>query len=202
MRTRSLTLVLLAVFAATSWSCSPESTSESASTSAASAPQAASGNQASTGPVVNAGGPTYPVPNPTFETPMDRQFKAVFELRAPAGSPDRPNQNLNTMARYLNMHVRAGVPHENVRVAGVVHGGAALELLQDEHYRAAHGVDNPNKVVIAEVLAGGGQLILCGQTAGRLGISADQLLPGVQLGLSAMTAMTVLQQDGYQVILW
>jgi intracellular sulfur oxidation DsrE/DsrF family protein len=178
MRTSSLTLVMLAVFAG------------------------AAAGQASTGPIVNAGGPTFPVANPTFETPMDRQFKAVFELRAPAGSPDRMNQNLGTMARYLNMHARAGVPRENVRVAGVVHGGAAIELLQDEHYRSEHGVDNPNKELIAEIIAGGGQVILCGQTAGARGITADQLLPGVQLALSAMTAMTVLQQDGYQVILW
>ena len=55
------------------------------------------------------------------------------------------NQQIGTMARYLNMHARAGVPRENVRVAGVVHGGAAFALLQDEHYREANGVDNPNK---------------------------------------------------------
>jgi len=158
--------------------------------------------QSSTGPIVNAGGPTFPVASPTFDTPMDRQYKAIFELREPAGSPDQQNRSLNTMARYLNMHTRAGVPRENVRVAGVVHGGASLELLTDEHYRARHGVENPNKELIAEIIAGGGQVILCGQTAGSRDISADQLLPGVQLALSAMTAMTVLQQDGYQVILW
>ena len=178
MRAASLTLVMLTVFVGSS------------------------SGQASTGPIVDGGGATYAVPNPTFETPMDRNFRAVFELRSPAGSPDQLNQNLNTMARYLNMHARAGVPREHVRVAGVVHGGAALEMLQDEHYRAAHGVDNPNRELIAQVLDAGGQLILCGQTAGRLGISQDQLLPGVQVALSAMTALTVLQQDGYQVILW
>jgi intracellular sulfur oxidation DsrE/DsrF family protein len=178
MRTSSLSFVMLTVFAS------------------------AAAGQATTGPIVNAGGPTYSVANPTFETPMDRLYKAVFELRAPAGSPDRTNQNLNTMARYLNMHARAGVPREHVRVAGVVHGGASLELLKDEYYQAAHGVDNPNKDLIAEIIAGGGQVILCGQTAGSRGIDAGQLLPGVQLALSAMTAMTVLQQDGYQVILW
>lgn len=190
MRTSLLSFVMLTLL-----SCTDADTRDQAS-------QASQTSQATTGPVVNAGGPTYRVANPTFETPMDRMYKAVFELRAPAGSPERPNQNLNTMARYLNMHARAGVPGENVRVAGVVHGGASLELLRDEYYQAAHGVDNPNKDLIAEIIAGGGQVILCGQTAGSRGIDAGQLLPGVQLALSAMTAMTVLQQDGYQVILW
>lgn len=155
-----------------------------------------------TGPIVSAGGPTFAVESPTFETPTDMQFKAVFELRDAAGSPERQNQNLGTMARYLNMHARAGVPRENIRVAGVVHGGAAWALLKDEHYSAEHGVPNPNKELIAEIVAAGGQVILCGQTAGARGISADQLLPGVQLALSAMTALTVLQSEGYRVILW
>lgn len=156
----------------------------------------------STGPIVEAGGPTFAVEGLTFQTPMDREYKAVFELVSAASAPERQNQSLGTMARYLNMHARAGVPRENVRVAGVVHGGASLALLKDEHYRAANGVDNPNKELIAEIIAAGGQVILCGQTAGARGITPDQLLPGVQLALSAMTAMTVLQQDGYQVILW
>jgi intracellular sulfur oxidation DsrE/DsrF family protein len=158
--------------------------------------------RASTGPVIMSGGPVYAVPDADFPTPMDTELKAVFELRAAAEDPSRMNQNIGTMARYLNLHARAGVPRENLRVAGVVHGGASLALLKDEYYREANGVDNPNKELIAEILASGGQLILCGQTAGARGITKDQLLPGVQLALSAMTALTVLQQQGYQVILW
>jgi intracellular sulfur oxidation DsrE/DsrF family protein len=158
--------------------------------------------RATTGPLVTAGGPVYEVADPDFPTPMDTELKAVFELRAAAEDPSRMNQNLGTMARYLNMHARAGVPRENLRVAGVVHGGASLALLKDEYYREASGVDNPNKELIAQILASGGQVILCGQTAGARGITKDQLLPGVQLALSAMTAMTALQQQGYQVILW
>ena len=158
--------------------------------------------RATPGPVVQSGGPVYEVPDADFPTPMNTQMKAVFELRAAPEDPERTNQNIGTMARYLNMHARAGVPRENVRVAGVVHGGAALALLKDEHYREANGVDNPNKELIAEILASGGQLVLCGQTAGARGITKDQLLPGVQLALSAMTALTVFQQQGYEIILW
>lgn len=156
-----------------------------------------------TGPVITSGGPVYDVPDADFPTPMDTPMKAVFELREGASDPTRTNQSLGTMARYLNMHARAGVPRENVRVAGVVHGSASLALLKDEFYREANdGAENPNKELIAEILASGGQLVLCGQTAGSRGITKDQLLPGVQLGLSAMTALTVFQQQGYQIILW
>jgi intracellular sulfur oxidation DsrE/DsrF family protein len=157
---------------------------------------------ATPGPVITSGGPVYEVANPDFTTPMDTQLKAVFEMRNPPENPARTNQQLGTMARYLNMHARAGVPRENVRVAAVVHGGASSALLQDEFYQEREGVENPNKELIREIIAAGGQVILCGQTAGARNITRDQLLPGVQLALSAMTALTVLQQQGYQLILW
>ncbi len=155
-----------------------------------------------TGPIVTSGGPTFLVEDPDFPIPTDRELKAAFELVDGPSSPEHIQQQLGTMARYLNMHVRHGMPRENVRVAGVVHGGASWALLRDEHYRAEFGVDNPNKALIEEIVASGGQVILCGQTAGSRGITKDQLLPGVQMALSAMTALTVLQQDGYQIILW
>lgn len=168
---------------------------------AAAAPLTAQ-QEARTGPIVTAAGPVYEVENPDFHTPMDTQLKAVFELRNPPGDPSQLNQQLGTMARYLNMHARAGVPRENLRVAAVVHGGAAHAMLKDEFYREREGVENPNKELIREILASGGQIILCGQTAAARRIERDQMLPGVQLALSAMTALTVLQSQGYQVILW
>jgi len=165
------------------------------------APTAAQ-QRATPGPVVNSGGPVYEVADPDFPTPMDVQLKAVFEMRNPPEDPSGTNQQLGTMARYLNMHARAGVPRENLRVAAVVHGGASHGLLQDEFYREREGVENPNKELIREIIAAGGQVILCGQTAGARNIERDQLLPGVQMALSAMTALVTLQQQGYELILW
>jgi intracellular sulfur oxidation DsrE/DsrF family protein len=158
--------------------------------------------QAVPGPLVTSGGPVFEVENPDFPTPMDTPLKAVFELRDAPRSPEGGQPQLNTMARFLNMHARHGVPRENLRVAGVVHAGGAFAMVNDARYREEFGVDNPNKEVIAEILASGGQLVLCGQSAAARGIDRDELLPGVQLALSAMTALTVLQQQGYEVILW
>jgi intracellular sulfur oxidation DsrE/DsrF family protein len=157
---------------------------------------------AETGPLVTSAGAVYEVDNPTFPTPMDTELKAVFELRDAPRRRSGMQPQLGTMSRYLNMHARAGVPPENLHVAGVVHAGGAFSVVTDERYREEHGVDNPNKEIVAEILAAGGQLVLCGQSAAARGIEKEDLLPGVQLGLSAMTALTVFQQEGYQVILW
>jgi len=43
----------------------------------------------------------------------------------------------------------------------------------------------------------GVRVILCGQTAAYYDISNDDLLPGVEMALSAMTAHALLQQEGY-----
>ena len=166
------------------------------------APAAHGQQRPETGPLVPSGGPVFEVENPDFPTPMDTPLKAVFELRDAPRSPEGGQPQIGTMARYLNMHAKHGVPRENLRVAGVVHGGAVWAVVSDERYREEHGTDNPNKDVIAEILASGGQLVLCGQSAAARGVDREDLLPGVQLALSAMTALTVFQQDGYQIILW
>ena len=169
---------------------------------AISAPSASGQQRPEAGPIVNSGGPVFIVEDPTFETPTDRELKAIFELRTAPDDLSRPQQQVGTMARYLNMHAKNGVPRENVRVAGVVHGSAVWAVLTDENHRERHGMDNPNRAMIEEIIASGGQVILCGQSAAARQIAREDLLPGVQVAMSAMTALTVLQQDGYQIILW
>jgi intracellular sulfur oxidation DsrE/DsrF family protein len=41
------------------------------------------------------------------------------------------------------------------------------------------------------------QLLVCGQSAAYCDVKSDDLLPGVEMALSAMTAHALLQQQGY-----
>ena len=114
---------------------------------------------------------------------------------------DGHNRTLIAAARFLNMHAAAGVPRENMALAVVVHGQATNDLLKAETYAARFdGAENPNAPLIAALTAAGVRIILCGQSAAGLGLdeTAD-LLPGVEVALSAMTAHALLQQDGYTV---
>ena len=170
--------------------------------------------QATTGPVIMSGGAVFDVPDPTFVTPMNADFKVVFEIvrgvtdaTSPAGANAPaalvpPNEQLGTVARFLNMHARAGVPRERVMLAAVVHGTAGKDLLDDETYRARYGTANPSAPLIKELLAAGVRIVLCGQTAAGRNVPRDRLIPGVQVALSAMTAMSVLQSDGYRLNPW
>jgi intracellular sulfur oxidation DsrE/DsrF family protein len=98
----------------------------------------------------------------------------------------------------MNMHGKAGVAADNINVAVVIHGGAAFDLLSPtEHKSRREDADNPNTALIGALTDAGVRIILCGQTAAYRDISKDDLLPNVELALSAMTAHAQLQQSGY-----
>lgn len=151
------------------------------------------------GPVIHSAGPVFDVPNPDIETPESMQYRIAWEMVDPAPSPDQLNVHLVTAARFLNMHARAGVPVENLHLALVVHGQAGKAMLDDIGYREKEGVDNPNKELIRELHDAGVRIILCGQTAAARDLPRDRLLPEVEVALSAMTALLVLQEEGFHV---
>jgi intracellular sulfur oxidation DsrE/DsrF family protein len=90
-----------------------------------------------------------------------------------------------------------------VHAAAVVHGGGWTALLRDEAYGARFdGKANPTRALVEELLANGVQFVLCGQTAGGRGVAQEELLPGVQVGWSAMTALNVFLSQGYHLNPW
>ena len=91
------------------------------------------------------------------------------------------------------MHAAAGVPADRLEVAIVVHGRAAFDLVTD----ARRGEANANAALVAALIGAGVTIQLCGQTAAYYDISVGDLLPGVQMSLSAMTSHALLQQRGY-----
>ena len=153
------------------------------------------------GPIIESAGAVFSV-EPSFPTPEGMDFRLAFEMAAAAPEPDQMNVMFNNVARYLNMHAQAGVPRDRLDAAIVVHGPAAWELLNDDAYRARHGVANPNTAVMRELMEAGVEIVLCGQTAASRGVDTDLLTDGVDVGLSAMTAFLVLQEQGFRVNPW
>lgn len=125
------------------------------------------------------------------------KLKVSFDVAA-AGQPGAVNRKLDSLARFLNMHVEAGVPLKNINVALVVHGGASKDLARDDYYGAQYeGASNANAPLIKALVDNGVEIYLCGQSAVYHEIDKTDLLPGVKMALSAMTAHALLQQDDY-----
>ena len=160
------------------------------------------GRQAS-GPVINSEGMSFKVDNPTFEVPAGHVFQAVWIISTGGGDSTRINQQLVTIARFYNAHVRNGFAEERLKAAAVFHGDGWTALLSDSAFIARFGgKGNPSKGLVQELLQHGAQLVLCGQTAGSRGIHREELLPGVRVAVSAMAAFNVLQAQGYQYNPW
>lgn len=127
----------------------------------------------------------------------DTMFKVAFDVSQQDKS-GKINSTFVRAARFVNMHVAAGVARENIKIAIVVHGSASFDVTQNEFYaRNRNGARNPNIDAIKELTDFGVQIYICGQSAAYHGISKTDLLPNVKMSLSAMTAHALLQQQGY-----
>lgn len=150
------------------------------------------------GPVIPDFGAVFDVPSPDLPTPTDLTYRVVFDVSQAADAPDAVNRSIETLARFLNMHARAGVPRERMQLALVVHGAAGKDLLDDTAYQQRFGTANPNLPLLRRLADAGVEVYLCGQTAMSRGLPKEQLAPPVRMALSAMTAHAHLQARGYR----
>lgn len=153
-----------------------------------------------TGPVIPNYGAVWSLENLDFPTDTNKTYKAVFDIMNSPEAPDQLNTSIETAARYLNMHAQQGVPATKLHAVLVVHNKASKDLLRDVHYKERYGVPNPNTALLQELMDAGVGVIFCGQSSVARDVPKQQLLPGVQMALSAMTALISLQDDGYRLI--
>lgn len=131
-----------------------------------------------------------------LDSAATQHFKVVFDIAEQTGEGEL-NRSFNSVARFINMHVRAGVPLANIEVAMVVHGKASLDLLRASAYQDRFAKTNLNEELLNALLRSGVEIYLCGQSAAFAGIGREELNQGVKMSLSAMTANALLQQRGF-----
>lgn len=158
------------------------------------------GQDKKTGPVIPAFGAVWDVPDATYTTDTSGTLKAVFDVMNSPEDKTQINPWIETAARFLNMHAEAGMNPENLKVALVVHNKASTDLLDHSEYRKRFGHDNPNRELLQALMESGAQVIFCGQSSFARKVPMDQTIDGVQLSLSAMTALIQLQDQGYRLI--
>jgi len=128
------------------------------------------------------------------------KFKIAFDT-AKHAKPGELNRTLSSAARFINMHTEAGVKAKNIKLAVVIHGGATRDIARNEYYHARQDgndiLDNANAGLVKALIDNGVQIFVCGQSAAYYDLKNEDLLPGVQMSLSAMTSHALLQQKGY-----
>lgn len=127
---------------------------------------------------------------------VNSKFKVAFDVSDTNGEASL-NRKFDSLARFLNMHVANGVDPKNIQLALVVHSKAGFDLLNQQHYGKKFNVENPNTGLVNALLNNNVEIYLCGQSAAYYGINKEQLIEGVQMSLSAMTANAQLSQRGF-----
>ena len=157
-------------------------------------------NERIPGAVIKDYGWTYDVPLKDIPTDTTNTFKVLFDLSSAPEDPAELSRYINTVARFINMHVEDGKPASQLQVAAVFHGSASYSLLKDEYYKEQFGVSNPNIKLIQALQQADVEIILCGQTAGHRNLNESRRIPGVLMSLSTMTAMIQYKNQGYTII--
>ena len=148
---------------------------------------------------------------PQLEYPLIQGHGGVFRLPSKAEPPvdgarmvidvttgdydGGVNKGLARAARYVNLYALAGV--KNARVDIVMHGGATKEALDDATYQERFGKPNPNRELMQQLRKAGGKIVVCGQSMLHNGFDPAKMTPEVGLALSAATALTTRQNDGF-----
>lgn len=152
------------------------------------------------GPAIPNYGAVWAIDKPDFKTDITKTYRAVFDIMESPDDPKQLNSSIETAARFLNMHTQSGVPLEQLHVALVVHNKASKDLASSTTYNKKYGVANPNEQLIKDLMEAGVQIIFCGQSSQSRGFLTDDLISGVQISLSAMTALIQLQDENYRLI--
>jgi intracellular sulfur oxidation DsrE/DsrF family protein len=133
-----------------------------------------------------------------MKIPENMRFKVTFDV-SDSGGNEALNRKFDSLARFLNMHVADGIVADNIKLALVIHGKASADLLNEKAFQQKFESSNPNQALLQLLLKHKVQIFLCGQSAAFYDINNADLIGGVQMALSAMTAHAILQQQGYQL---
>lgn len=160
----------------------------------------AQAQQAKDGPVIEGFGAVYTIDQAEYTADPSRTYRVVFDVASGPDDAGKLNKAMNTLARFLNMHVQSGVPLKNLKVVAVMHGAAARHSLTDAAYRQRYGVENPHTDLIRQLTEAGVQLYLCGQSMHARGFERNEVNAHIEVSLSAMTLLIDKQAEGYSMI--
>ena len=137
-----------------------------------------------------------------MELPADATWKHSYDVIK--GEKGEENAGLSRAAAFYRIMEEHGVAAERVQVGVVVHGPAIFDVVKDDRYAEKYGEDddgegvrNPNFNTVAELVARGAEIWVCGVAAEFLGVGNEDLLPGVKMAPAAMVANAELQRRGY-----
>lgn len=140
------------------------------------------------------------IPNAAVSPDKKRTYRAIYNATIAPKEPTQLVPALNMAGGALNAFAATGVPLSNAKFAVVFHGLAIDGILDDEHYKAKHGVANPNLKVLSELKKAGVKVFVCGQSLVRENIDPKFISPDVTVASAAQIVLMTYQNDGYALL--
>jgi intracellular sulfur oxidation DsrE/DsrF family protein len=141
-------------------------------------------------------GAVVSLPEAGLQPNKDIDYKVVFNITT-GGDPDKVNGGLDRVARTVNIFTSAGVPVSKLHFVAVIHGPATPSILDHAHYRQKFNMDNPSVKLISELTKAGVKVVVCGQALAHNKFPHDWVNREVEVTLSAISDVIILQQQGY-----
>ncbi len=140
-----------------------------------------------------------------MELPADAVWKHSFDAyEATAGEV---NASLRRALSFAKTMEEYGVEPERVKVAVVVHGPSVFDVASDARYAAKYGdgedsgtsglTANPSAGIVAELIARGAEIWVCGYAASVHGVGNADLIEGVKMAPTGTVAHAELQRRGF-----
>jgi intracellular sulfur oxidation DsrE/DsrF family protein len=124
-------------------------------------------------------------------------YNILIEVVHDMEKPERLNFYANNVARLINLHAVGGVKKENLNIVVVIHAQATNTVVNNAAYMKKYEVDSPYVNFYKELVDAGVELIVCGQSLQMFGHQKSDVLPGIKVATSALTAISTYQLKGY-----
>ncbi len=151
-------------------------------------------------PVIKNFGAAIEIPFASITIDPKVDYKLLIDVVTAADKPDMVNENIENIARIINLHALGGVSAKKLHVVAVFHGGAVMNILNNAEYRKKFGVDNPNMALLAALKEASIPMYVCGQTLFKRNVDILSVVPEVLPALSAITTITTYSAKGYTVL--
>lgn len=155
---------------------------------------------ATTGPVIEGYGAAYEINNADLFLNQDQDYKVIFDIYTDNSKEGDINPLINTVARFLNMHAKQGLPLKNMKIAVILHGKATKSALSDKAFMEKYQTVNPNTALIEALNNANVEIFVCGQSFLSSNYTFEELSTNIKMSLSALTALVEYQSNGYQII--
>jgi intracellular sulfur oxidation DsrE/DsrF family protein len=151
-------------------------------------------------PFIKGFGGVSEIPLATEKPDSKKNYKIIVEVNTENPQPAKVHELMEKIAAIANLHVLGGVQPEKLQIVAVIHGPAAMYIMNDSVYQQKYGSNNPNIPLFHALREAGIQVFVCGQSMMKRNIDPATISPDLGIALSAMTTLSTYQQRGYVML--